>query len=212
MINMALPTGRLSTLAYSLFIECGLVGGELDDSSRKLVVEDPEAGLRFLLVKPTDVAIYVERGAADFGVVGSDTLLESEADVYELLDLGIGRCRIAVAAERGWSDDLSIPLRVATKYPYLTQKYYNSKSRRIEIIKLNGSIELAPLMGLSDVIVDIVETGKTLADNNLSIVTVIAHCSARLIANKSSYRFHSERIDEICGKLANAATQTRGDL
>ena len=158
-------------------------------------------GVRYLLVKPSDVAIYVEHGAADIGVVGKDVLLETQPDVYELLDLDLGKCRLAVAAKNGWQENLSLPLRVATKYPHVAKEYYEAQGRQIEIIKLNGSIELAPLLGLSDVIVDIVETGTTLKENNLSVYATVAPSSARLIANKASYQFSAAGIDGICGKL-----------
>ncbi|HHU21801.1 MAG TPA: ATP phosphoribosyltransferase, partial [Clostridiales bacterium] len=158
--------------------------------------------IRYLLVKPSDVAIYVERGAADIGVVGKDMLLETGADVYELLDLKLGACRLVAAAKDNWVEDSSLPLRVATKYPKVTAKFFGSINRQIEIIKLNGSIELAPILGLSDVIVDIVETGKTLAENHLGVWMEIERSSARLIANKSSYKFETELIDGICKKLS----------
>ena len=152
-------------------------------------------------MKPSDVAIYVERGAADIGVAGKDTLMETEPDVYELLDLKFGKCVVAVAAKNGWVEDVSLPLRVATKYVNIAQNYYLSLNRQIDIIKLNGSIELAPILGLSDVIVDIVETGTTLKENDLSVFNVIAPSSARLIANRASYQFHVPLIDEIKAKL-----------
>ena len=152
-------------------------------------------------MKPSDVAIYVEHGAADIGVVGKDVLLETQPDVYELLDLQLGRCRLAVAAKNGRQEDLSLPLRVATKYPRVAKEYYEAQGRQIEIIRLNGSIELAPILGLSDVIVDIVETGTTLKENDLGVFADVAQSSARLIANKASYQFSAGVIDGICGKL-----------
>ena len=154
-----------------------------------------------MLVKPSDVAVYVEHGAADIGVVGKDVILETEPDVYELYDLGFGKCDLAVAAKNGWIEDPRLPLRVATKYPHVAQQYYASINRDIEIIKLNGSIELAPILGLSDVIVDIVETGKTLRENNLSVTTKIAPSSARLIANKSSYQFKKDEIETLISRV-----------
>ncbi len=201
MLNIALPKGRLGNQVYNLFEKMGYNCDEIKEDNRKLVFENIQKGVRYLLVKPSDVAIYVEHGAADLGVVGKDTLMETKPDVYELLDLDIGKCKLAVAAKNGWKEDLSLPLRVATKYPNIAKEYYHSQSRQIEIIKLNGSIELAPILDLSDVIVDIVETGKTLIENNLSVFEDIANSSARLIANKAAYPFYADKINEICDKL-----------
>ncbi|MGI5935406.1 MAG: ATP phosphoribosyltransferase [Oscillospiraceae bacterium] len=202
MINIALPKGRLGSDVYRLFAEIGYFCRGMEEQGRKLVFEDQETGIRYLLVKPSDVAIYVERGAADIGVVGKDVLLETEADVYELLDLKLGACRLVAAAKEDWADNPSLPLRVATKYPNVAARFFASINRQIEIIRLNGSVELAPILGLSDVIVDIVETGKTLAENRLRVWMEIEHSSARLIANKSSYRFETWLIDGICRKLS----------
>lgn len=201
MLNIALPKGRLGDKVYELFSSIGYDCAAIYEDNRKLVFENPANGVRYLLVKPSDVAIYVEHGAADIGVVGKDVLLETQPDVYELLDLDLGKCRLAVAAKNGWQEDLSLPLRVATKYPHVAKEYYEAQGRQIEIIKLNGSIELAPLLGLSDVIVDIVETGTTLKENDLSVYATVAPSSARLIANKASYQFSAAGIDGICGKL-----------
>ncbi len=204
MINIALPKGRLGDRVYKLFSSLGYDCAGLSDESRKLVFEDERSGVRYLLIKPADVAIYVERGAADIGVVGKDVLLETEPEVYELLDLGLGKCELAVAAPNEYEDDLGAVVRVATKYPHMARKYYQSRDREIEIIKLNGSIELAPLLGLSDVIVDIVETGKTLKENNLRVFEHIAVSSARLIANKRSYQFRQEEITRMADALKKA--------
>lgn len=201
MLNVALPKGRLGSKVYALLAEIGYDCAQMEEDNRKLVFENPERGVRYLLVKPSDVAIYVEHGAADIGVVGKDTLLETQPDVYELLDLGFGKCRLAVAAKNGWQEDTALPLRVATKYPNVARAYYEAQSRRIEIIKLNGSIELAPILGLSDVIVDIVETGTTLKENDLAVFADVAPSSARLIAGKAAYQFHAGEIDEICAQL-----------
>lgn len=201
MLNIALPKGRLGNDVYALFSQIGCECHELLEENRKLVFENHDTGIRYLLVKPSDVATYVERGAADMGVVGRDVLLETGADIYELLDLHMGICKLAVAAKNGFSDDTRLPLRVATKYPNITKEYFSKKNRAIEIIKLNGSIELAPILGLSDVIVDIVETGKTLEENDLTVYTDITSSSARLIANKSSYRFETARMDTIVKNL-----------
>ena len=167
-----------------------------------MIFENEEIGIRYFWVKPSDVAIYVERGAADIGVAGKDILLEYEPDVYELLDLNIGKCRMAVAAKRGFCDDTSKTLRVATKFSNIAKKYYSEKCRDIDIIHLNGSIEIAPILNLSDVIVDIVETGKTLLENDLAPFETIVPISARLISNKSSFSFKTQKIEEIKSKLA----------
>ena len=201
MLNIALPKGRMGDKVLKLFSQIGFGELALGEDSRKLVVESPDGRVCYLLVKPSDVAIYVERGAADIGVAGKDTLMETEPDVYELLDLKFGKCVVAVAAKNGWVEAVSLPLRVATKYVNIAQNYYLSLNRQIDIIKLNGSIELAPILGLSDVIVDIVETGTTLKENDLSVFNVIAPSSARLIANRASYQFHAPLIDEIKAKL-----------
>ena len=180
-----------------MFENAGFPCEAIKEPNRKLIFENEELGLRFFWVKPSDVAIYVERGAADIGVAGKDILLEYEPDVFELLDLNIGKCRMAVAAKSDFCDDLSSTLRVATKFSNIARKYYASKSRDIDIINLNGSIEIAPILGLSDVIVDIVETGKTLVENDLTAFETILPISARLISNKSSYSFKTEKIDKI---------------
>ena len=200
-INVALPKGRLGEKVYSLFESAGYGCGEPIWQSRKLVFENPEKKLRFFLVKPSDVAIYVERGAADVGVAGLDVLNEYEPDVYTLSDLKTGVCRMAVAAKNGYADDPSKVLRVATKYPETAKKHYRSKGRSIDVIKLNGSIELAPILGLADVIVDIVETGATLRENDLSVIEEIAPVSAVLIANKAAVKFRSERINTVADAL-----------
>lgn len=201
MLNIALPKGRLGDKVYELFSSIGYDCAAIYEDNRKLVFENNASGVRYLLVKPSDVAIYVEHGAADIGVVGKDVLLETRPDVYELLDLRLGKCRLAVATKNGWQENLSLPLRVATKYPRVAKEYYEAQGRQIEIIKLNGSIELAPLLGLSDVIVDIVETGTTLRENDLRVYADVAPSSARLIANKASYQFSAAEIDGICERL-----------
>jgi ATP phosphoribosyltransferase len=201
MLNIALPKGRLGDKVYQRFAAIGYECPLYFDPGRKLVVTNEEAGVSYFLVKPSDVDIYVERGVADIGVVGKDTLLESGADVYELADLGLGVCRVAVAGPVGYREDRGSTLRVATKYPGIAKRYYASKNRDIEIIKLGGSIELAPILGLSDVIVDIVETGGTLRENNMAVLEEIMPISARLIANKSSYKFNRAMVDSIASKL-----------
>ena len=201
MLNVALPKGRLGEKVYSMFEKAGFPCPSIKEVNRKLIFENEEAGVRYFWVKPSDVAIYVERGAADIGIAGKDILLEYEPDIYELLDLGIGKCRMAVAAKKDFCDNHDKTLVVATKFPNIAKQYYNSISRQIDIIKLNGSIEIAPLLGLSDVIVDIVETGTTLRENNLEVKTKFLPISARLIANKSAYNFKREQIEKIVASI-----------
>ena len=196
-INVALPKGRLGEKVYGLFERAGFPCPALLDPGRKLVFENAEKRIRYFWVKPTDVAIYVERGAADVGVAGKDILEESDAEVYELLDLKCGKCRMAVAAPESFADTGEGTLRVATKFPAVARRFYRSKGREIDIIKLNGSIEIAPLLGLSDVIVDIVETGSTLRENHLAVVEEVFPISARFIANKSACKFKNEQIETI---------------
>ena len=201
MVNVALPKGRLGEKVYSLMKEAGFECPSIEENNRKLIFENPDKGVRYFWVKPSDVSIYVERGAADIGVVGKDILLEYSPDVYELLDLGIGKCRMAVAGKAGFRDPVGRTLRVATKFPNIASRYYSSKSRDIDIINLNGSIELAPILDLSDVIVDIVETGTTLRENDLQVLEQIVPVSARLIANVVSMKFKQDSIDLIRSKL-----------
>ena len=200
-INVALPKGRLGEKVYAMFEQSGYECPSIKETNRKLIFENEEVGIRYFWVKPSDVAIYVERGAADIGVAGKDILLEYSPDVYELLDLKIGKCRMAVAAKTDFRDNTAETLRVATKFSNIAQKFYNEKCRDIDIIHLNGSIEIAPILGLSDVIVDIVETGKTLYENDLEPKETIVEISARLISNKSSYKFKTEQISKITEAL-----------
>ncbi len=197
MINVALPKGRLGEKVYDMFEKAGFSCPSIKENNRKLIFENKEAGVRYFWVKPSDVAIYVERGAADIGVAGKDILLEYSPDVFELLDLKIGKCRMAVAAKKDFRDNTDRTLRVATKFSNIAAKYYAEKCRDIDIIHLNGSIEIAPILELSDVIVDIVETGKTLLENDLIPFETIIPISARLIANKSSYQFKKETIEAV---------------
>jgi ATP phosphoribosyltransferase len=203
MINVALPKGRLGMKVYDMFENAGFECPSIKEDSRKLIFENISAGVRYFLVKPSDVPIYVERGAADIGVAGKDILLEYAPDVYELLDLDIGKCRMAVAAKTDFYDNTENTLRVATKFPNIAQRYYAEKCRDIDIIKLNGSIEIAPILGLSDVIVDIVETGATLKQNDLEVKETILPISARLISNKSSFKFKNSQIEKIRSSLAS---------
>ena len=207
LLNVALPKGRLGDKVYGLLAAAGCLTPEDYNATRKLVVEDAAAGVRCFLVKPSDVAIYVEHGAADLGIAGKDILAESEADVYELLDTGLGRCRMCVAGPAGFREDPGRPLRVATKFPRIAKEYYGAQGRDIEIIKLNGSIELAPILGLSDVIVDIVETGATLRENGLAVLAEFMPISARVVANKASYQFKRREADRLLARLQAALAQ-----
>ena len=202
-LNVALPKGRLGEMVYSMFEAAGFECPSIKEQNRKLIYENEEVGVRYFWVKPSDIAIYVERGAADIGVAGKDILLEYNPDVYELLDLDIGKCRMAVAAKSDFRDDPQRTLRVATKFSNIAKKYYASLDRDIDIIHLNGSIEIAPILDLSDVIVDIVETGKTLKENDLEVYETIVPISARLIANKSSFKFKNEQIEKIVREISN---------
>jgi ATP phosphoribosyltransferase len=202
MLNIALPKGRLGERVYDIFEQAGYACPALREQNRKLIFENLDNGVRYFWVKPSDVAIYVERGAADIGVAGKDILLEYSPDVYELLDLNMGKCRMCVAGFQNFRDDRSSTLRVATKFPNIARRYYAEQSRQIDIIKLNGSIELAPIVGLSDVIVDIVETGKTLQENGLAALETIVPISARLIANKARFKFRQNEIDTLCARIA----------
>lgn len=203
MLNVALPKGRLGERVYNMFEKAGFSCPSIRENNRKLIFENPVCGVRYFWVKPSDVAIYVERGAADIGVAGKDILLEYEPDVYELLDLDTGKCRMAVAAKEDFRDDPSRTLRVATKFTNIASNYYASIGRDIDIIHLNGSIEIAPILGLSDVIVDIVETGTTLRENHLEVVQTIVDISARLIANKASFKFKNEPIEAIVKSISS---------
>lgn len=204
MLTIALAKGRLGDKTYQLLENAGFGTPEMEDVGRRLVITDEEKQVRYLLVKPVDVAVYVEKGAADIGVCGKDILEESGADVYEILDLGFGKCSMCVAAPEGYKEDPARRIRVATKFEHIAREYYREKGRDAEFIHLNGSIELAPVLGLSDVIVDIVETGSTLRENHLEVVERFLPISARLIVNRSSYRFHKEEIDRIVKSMKEA--------
>ncbi len=206
MLNIALPKGRLGEKVYGMFERAGFECPSIREENRKLFFENEALGIRYFWVKPSDVAIYVARGAADIGVAGKDILLEYRPDVYELLDLNVGKCRMCVAGPKDFRDDPARTLRVATKFSHIATDYYTSIGRDIDVIGLNGSIELAPILGLSDVIVDIVETGTTLKENNLAVLETIVPISARLIANKASFVFYKARIEELTRALAKEAT------
>ena len=202
MLNIALPKGRLGEKVYAMFEAADFPCPSIKETNRKLIFENEEKGVRYFWVKPSDVSIYVERGAADIGVAGKDILLEYEPDVYELLDLDLGKCRMAVAGPKDFYDDGEKTLRVATKFTNIAANYYAGLGRDIDIIKLNGSIEIAPILGLSDVIVDIVETGTTLKENNLEVKATILPISARLISNKASFKFKGGQIEEIVKNMS----------
>ena len=202
MLNIALPKGRLGEKVYRMFEESGYGCPGMLEDSRRLVFENKDCGVRYFWVKPSDVTVYVERGAADIGVAGKDILEENRADVYELLDLNVGRCRMCVAAKRDFRENPDVTLRVATKFSNVARDYYASIGREIDIIPLNGSIELAPVLGMSDVIVDIVETGTTLRENGLEVKQTIMPISARLIANKSAFEFKRNGILKLQESLA----------
>ena len=202
MLNVALPKGRLGEKVYKMFAAAGFECPSIEEENRKLIFENEEVGVRYFWAKPSDVPIYVERGAADIGVAGKDILLEYAPDVYEMLDLDLGKCRMAVAAKKDFRDDPRKTLRVATKFSNIAQSYYASIGRDIDIIHLNGSIEIAPILYLSDVIVDIVETGTTLKENNLEVAETIVPISARFIANKASFEFKKEQIETVLRHLS----------
>ncbi len=202
MLNIALPKGRLGEKVYAMFEKAGYECPAIHEPGRKLIFENEEKQVRYFWVKPSDVAIYVERGAADIGVAGKDILAEYAPDVYELLDLDLGKCRMAVAAKKGFRDNPEKTLRVATKFTNIAKTYYASQGRDIDIIHLNGSIEIAPILDLSDVIVDIVETGSTLKENNLEVFESIMPISARLIANKPSFKFKNALMQDILSSLS----------
>lgn len=210
-INIALPKGRLGERAYSILEAAGYGCNEINEDSRKLVFESSDNKVRYFWVKPSDVAIYVQRGVADVGIVGKDILEEQSPDVYELLDMGIGKCRICVATSAGKrTDSFEKTLRVATIFPNIARDYFEKQGRDIDIIKLHGSIEIAPILDLSDVIVDIVETGKTLSENNLEPIETILDISARLITNKVSYKFNYGAIAQLCDNISKTLTEQEG--
>jgi ATP phosphoribosyltransferase len=194
-----MPKGRIFEKAVELLRGAGFsMPDELDDS-RKLIVPVPEANMEFILAKPVDVPIYVEYGVTDIGIVGKDVLLEEKRDVYELLDLGIARCRMSVIGLPHWKP--TTQAKVATKYPYIAAQYFREKGQQVEVIKLNGSIELAPLIGLADRIVDLIESGRTMQENGLVELEQITPITSRLIANRVSYRMKGNEIDSLVQKL-----------
>lgn len=202
MLRIALPKGRLGDKVYGLFKSIGYECPDLEAGGRKLIFTDEKQRFCFMTVKPSDVPVFVERGAADIGVAGRDTILETNADIYELLDLKTGLCKMAVCGKPNALENKDRPLIVATKFPRIAEKYFQKLSRQIDIVKLQGSVELAAVVSLSDVIVDLVETGKTLEENGLVVLDAFLEISARLIANKSRYQFLSEEIGAIVESLS----------
>lgn len=207
-VNIALPKGRLGEKVLNMLEKAGISCPDVKENDRRLIFESQDGSVRYFWVKPSDVAIYVARGAADIGIAGKDILLEYRPDVYELLDLNIGKCRMAVAAKKEFRDRTDTTLRVATKFPNIARAYYEKKGRDIDIIKLNGSIELAPILDLSDVIVDIVETGTTLKENDLEPKETVVPISARLICNKASFKFKNEQIQKVMDGLKAQCEET----
>ena len=212
MIDIALPKGRLGERVYQLLEEAGYPCPSIREENRKLVFENEEAGVRYFWVKPSDVAIYVERAAADVGIAGKDILLEYQPEVYELADLGVGQCRMCVAGKKGAREVRDQTLRVATKFPKIAKGYYSAQSRDIDVVRLHGSIEIAPILGLTDVIVDIVETGTTLRENGLRPYETIVEISARLIANKVSYKFKHKEITRLCRRVDSLCSKKEAAL
>lgn len=209
-LTVALAKGRLAELAMELFISIGMDCSEMKEKTRKLIFTDEKNKMKFILVKASDVPTYVEYGAADIGIVGKDTLLEESRNLYEMVDLGFGKCKMAVCGPKELKGNLDTMtnLRVASKYPHIAMKYFqDDKGQTIEIIKLNGSVELAPLVGLSDVIVDIVETGKTLYENGLDVLEDVCPLSARFVVNKVSMKMETERIMNIVKQFEERITK-----
>ena len=211
MITVALSKGKLLEPAIALFRKAGYAGKSISAESRRLIIECPEKDLTFMIIRPSDVPTYVEYGAADVGVVGKDMLLEQNLDVYEPMDLKFGGCRLSVAAKKGQAlrERLSAKLRVATKYPNVTERYYNQKGIPVEIIKLYGSIELAPVVDLADRIVDLVSSGRTLKAHDLEEIDVIAESTARLIVNRASLKMKHKEISELMARLNGRAGRRR---
>ena len=212
-ITIALAKGRLAELAVELLEACGLDCQQVRHPERKLVLYDEAGEYRFVLVKPADVPIYVERGVADIGVVGKDTLMEKNPSLYEMLDLGYGKCRLCVAGYPGKQEKrlTDYNLRVATKYPHIARSYYGAKGQNIDIIELSGSVDLGPLIGLSDVILDIVESGGTLRANGLVVLEEICEVSARLVVNRVSLKTKGERVRPLIEKMRQELNRRKGE-
>lgn len=200
-ITIAIPKGRLGDQSISILKSAG-IGESIDVKSRKLIFEDKKRDIKFMLLKNSDIITYVENGVADIGISGKDMIMENEGDIYELYKMNIGKCKISIAGKKDnkiFKDDTI--LNVATKFPQIAKRYFESKGQKIKIIKLNGSIELAPILELSDVIVDIVETGNTLKANGLEVFDDMHDINAVIISNKISYKFKRKEIKEIIGLI-----------
>ncbi|MBQ3847545.1 MAG: ATP phosphoribosyltransferase [Clostridia bacterium] len=211
-ITIALAKGRLAECAAGLFENAGIDMSFLNTPTRKLVFYDEKQKVKFFFAKPADVPTYVEYGAADIGIVGRDTIAEEGRALYEVMDLGFGKCRMCVCGPESLKDNLDsiANKKVATKYPHIAKEYFEHvKKESVEIIKLNGSVELAPIVGLSDVIVDIVESGKTLAENGLCVLETISDVSARMIVNRVSMKTKRERILELVDKMKEKRDESR---
>ncbi len=203
-VNIALPKGRLGEEGYKILEKIGLDFEEYKTSTRKLTFTNEKEKIRLILVKPSDVPIYVERGACDIGIAGKDVIMEENRNLYELIDLGFGKCKFSIASIKEYKiQNNGLKIRVATKYPNISKSYFVQKNMEIDLIKLNGSVELAPLVGLSDVIVDLVESGKTLKENGLSIIEDMYDISARLICNKVSFKTKNHKIKKIIDSMNN---------
>lgn len=207
-LTIALAKGRILPPTLELFEAAGYGCGQLREKTRKLIFTVDEHKLRFILAKPTDIPTYVEYGVADLGIVGKDVLLEQEKELYELLDLKIGPCRLSVAQREGCGDFAGG--YVATKYPRVAEKYFQEQGKQVEVIKLHGSIELAPLLNLADIIVDLVSTGKTLEENKLVETEIIAQITSRLVANPGSYQVKGARVTELVSRLEQSLTGDAG--
>jgi ATP phosphoribosyltransferase len=206
-LAIAVPKGRILKALAPLFAAAGLDVAPLSADDRRLVRDDEKGRIRYVFLKPDDVPTYVEYGAADLGVAGRDTLLEKKADIYTPIDLGIGKCRLAVAGPRGKTAP-DVP-RVATKYPRITAEFFAKKGIQAEVIPVSGSVELAPLVGLSDLIVDVVETGKTLEENDLVVMETVAEVSTMLIANRAAYKLRGAEIRPLCEAIGRAIGERR---
>ena len=211
-ITFALAKGRLAEQAFTLLEQLGVDCSEPRNPGRQLVLWDKASNVRFILVKPSDVPTYVDHGVADIGVVGKDTLLEAGRPLYEVLDLGFGKCRLCIAGYAAQQPSATrATFRVATKYPNIARSYYDSKGQTIEIIELHGSVELGPVIGLSDVILDIVESGSTLKANGLTVLETICECSARLVVNRVSMKTKQARIQEIIAGMSALIEQMKSE-
>lgn len=209
-LTLALAKGRTARDSIELLERAGIYFPDFNEKSRKLVFYNETKDIKMIYVKAVDVTTYVEQGAADIGIVGKDNILEAGANLYELLDLNIGRCKFSVASLHKTSIEKGIPVKVASKYPKVTKDYFKKLGIPVEVIKLNGSVELAPIIGLADYIVDIVETGNTIRENGLSILTDVADISTRLVVNKASFATKTEAIQRLIDQLKEVLDESEG--